>query len=131
MIRDSALLYTEPLEGLDLAVMEHLWRRGRSLGRVVAKALPGTPYTTVMSALQRLSERGLTAREKRGPSWAYWAVLTREDWEAHIADAAATRLLREAPGSALAAFVRTAVSLDERNLARLEQLIAAHRKPRG
>lgn len=85
-------------------------------------------YTTVMTTLDRLHRKGFVARAKEGNAFVYRAALSRDDFHRHVVEDAVAGLLQESSDPVLAAFVDAAASVDEDNLARLEQLIAARRK---
>lgn len=62
---------------LGAAVMRVVWTQGEATVGAVVDALnadrhPPLAYTTVMTILVRLFERGLLTREKRGRHFVYW-----------------------------------------------------------
>ncbi|MBI1896066.1 MAG: BlaI/MecI/CopY family transcriptional regulator [Acidobacteria bacterium] len=66
---------------LELECLKALWILGEGNVRQVQQALNPTrnlAYTTVMTILERLGRRGGVARRKRGRSFVYSPVLTRE-----------------------------------------------------
>ena len=85
-------------------------------------------YTTVMTTLDRLYKKGLLQREKTGNAFIYWPAMTRDEYNQLLVSEALGELLEQSAEPVLAAFVDTAAKLDARNLHRLEQLIAKHRK---
>jgi predicted transcriptional regulator len=107
---------------LEAAVMEVLWDRGgwmtpREVHEVLSKERP-LAYTTVMTILFRLFEKGRLDRQRDGRAYAYRPVQTREEH-------AATRMERMLADTkdrpaALASFVG---SLAEDDLAQLRRLL--------
>ncbi len=73
-------------------------------------------YTTVMTVLSRLSERGLARRDNAGRGYLYWAEADS------LAEAAVRRVLEEHGHATLASFVDQ-VSVDERLRDRLRRLV--------
>ena len=68
---------------LEAEVLEVLWDDG---GRMTPSEVGARlhveqelAYTTVMTVLTRLYEKGVLCRERRGRAWAYQPVLTREE----------------------------------------------------
>jgi predicted transcriptional regulator len=114
--------------------MEIMWRASRPLAvRDVARQLrskPALAYTTVMTTLDRLFKKELLAREKEGNAFIYRPAMTRDDYHRRIVEEAVGELIEKSAMPVLAAFVDTAALIDEENLGRLEQLIAAKRKQR-
>ena len=71
----------EHLEGLlgelERAVMDAVWDRGEASVRQVHEALAverDLAYTTVMTVMSRLSQKGVLQREKRGRAYVYSAA---------------------------------------------------------
>lgn len=67
---------------LETAVMDILWRRGRSNVRDVVQDLRRPlAYTTVMTTLDRLFKKQLLTREKSERAFFYVPAMSREQWE--------------------------------------------------
>ena len=77
---------------LEAVVMDRVWEReGMSLVRDVFEDLRqqrDIAYTTVMSTMDNLHRKGWLARERQGKAFAYWPILSRDEYSA--------RLMREA-----------------------------------
>src|ERR1700716_2588034 len=77
---------------LEAVVMDRLWeRKGMSTVRDVFEDMlqqRDIAYTTVMSTMDNLHRKGWLERERQGKAFAYWPVLTRDEYSA--------RLMREA-----------------------------------
>ena len=87
---------SEILGPLGRRVMDHLWRRGDSTVAEVVEALNATStrplaYTTVMTILARLHERGYVARVREGRHFRYTAAFD----ESSLPIEAGRRELRE------------------------------------
>jgi len=69
---------------LEAACMRALWRRApatvaEALERVNARREPPLAYTTVMTVLSRLHEKGHVTRERRGRGYAYTPVFSEDE----------------------------------------------------
>lgn len=79
------MTFVTRLGELERAVMQTVWDSPAPLsGRQVADALPGRElaYTTVLTVLARLQNKGLLVRDTRARAHTYTAAASRED---HIA----------------------------------------------
>jgi predicted transcriptional regulator len=62
-------------------IMDVMWRIGEASGRKVSDFMPHRlPYTTVMSAMARLVDKGLLKRNTRGTAFYYEPLFSREDY---------------------------------------------------
>ncbi len=78
---------------LEAVIMDRIWNRGATTTTVreifdELAAEREIAYTTVMSTMDNLHNKGWLAREKDGKAYRYWPTLTREEHSA--------RLMREA-----------------------------------
>ena len=110
--------------------MEIMWGAAEPLAvrDAMMKLDGGLAYTTVMTTLDRLHKKKLLARRKDGNAFVYWTAMTRDDYHRRIVEETLSGLLEKSAGPVLNAFVDIAVRLDEKNLKRLEALIARHRR---
>jgi predicted transcriptional regulator len=89
-------MYTLPARGirrsiLDLAPLEldcmnALWRLGEATVRDIHAALATTrprAYTTIMTILDRLAQKGVVERQKSGRAWMYKANLSADQARTH------------------------------------------------
>jgi predicted transcriptional regulator len=106
---------------LEAQVLDVLWDApGHLTPTEVGARLPGDTelaYTTVMTVLTRLFEKGVLERERRGRAWAYAPVLGREE---HTAERM-NDILRGADdrSAALARFVDRMTPAERARLRRL------------
>jgi predicted transcriptional regulator len=120
--RDQRLARGE-LEGL---VMDALWSRDEWLApaEVVSMLERSHPiaYTTAMTILVRLWNKGMVDRRQSGRAFAYHPVMTRDEWTAlrmhEVLEAATNR------PAALSHFVAT---LDTKQLAQLRKAVRPRR----
>jgi predicted transcriptional regulator len=106
---------------LQQRVMQVLWRRGDATVEEVRTDLPDAyrgAYTTVQTVLNRLVDRGLLARERRGKSFVYRPVIS----EGEFVSGAIRRALDSASDEAReAALVELLGGLDQSSLSVLRR----------
>jgi BlaI family transcriptional regulator, penicillinase repressor len=74
------------LAPLELDCMNALWPSGEATVRQIQEALrPTRPraYTTIMTILDRLAQKGIVQRRKSGRAWVYRASLSAEEARTH------------------------------------------------
>lgn len=126
-----ALPKQDSLGELETRVLEVLWNSSEPLSvREVGAALrrrPALAYTTVMTVLDRLFEKGYVTRSKLGRAFAYRPRIARE---ALFAERAAAALSPQGPpaNAVLSAFLDSVQARDPEVLERLAALIAARRR---
>ena len=111
-----------PLGELETAVMEVIWTRGPSTVREVLGGLQRTPapaYTTVLTVMTRLTEKGLLERTRFGKVDIYRATSDREEFGRRVAAATVRGLVNEFGEVALAQFAAALQDADPARLARL------------
>jgi BlaI family transcriptional regulator, penicillinase repressor len=80
------------LAPLELDCMNALWRLGEATVRDIHAALATSrprAYTTIMTILDRLAQKGVVGRQKTGRAWLYKAQLSADQARTH----AVTRLV--------------------------------------
>jgi predicted transcriptional regulator len=120
-----------PSDELEYAVLAELWRLGTASVRELHQRL-GVPedlaYTTTAKVVDRLREKGLIRRQRKGNAFRYQARIAREAVERARARNSISRLLGPAPLGAVAALVEAIDSVDPRLLDELERAVVAHRR---
>lgn len=79
-------------------------------------------YTTVMTIMSRLVEKGWLISEKKGRAYVYQTVYSRQDAEAAAVGSVLRALLEDFGEVAVAQFVRELDGIDPDQLAQLAQL---------
>ena len=110
------------LGALQARILRALSKRGPSTVRDIADGLNGRfAYTTVMTVLGRLYDKGLVGREQRGKGYVYTPRYT----ESQLRDRMAKYLVDEIVGDfgdvALAHFATVLDRIDRRRLARIRR----------
>jgi predicted transcriptional regulator len=117
---------------LEAIVLEALWGAGkaRSVREVLelVQRRPALAYTTILTVLDRLHDKGLVSRQKEGKAFRYWARVSREQWLGEQAAEVLTRLPLQSDGAVLMAFLDSADRADPKLLEQLSLLIATRRK---
>ena len=124
-LRDPARTGSERLLGdLESDIMEIVWERGRVSVRQVLEVLtaerPGSvAYTTVMTVMQRLAEKGLLGRERAGNTDHYAARQSREAFFAESSGQIVRALVEDFGDIAIAQFLAEIERIDPARLRRL------------
>lgn len=73
---------------LELAIMDHVWSQDASVTvpevHAHLAASRGIAYTTVMTVMGRLHEKGLLARSEDRRPYTYWPAISREEYTAQL-----------------------------------------------
>ena len=115
------------LHELESEVMEQVWRAGEASVRDVMEALNANgdkprAYTTYMTILSRLADKGLLERRRDGRTDHYRPALSREEY-AHARSTAEVEALVDRYGDvALSHFARQVAELDPKRRSALERL---------
>lgn len=113
--------------------MEVIWRRGsasiREVWEEVTRKDPRT-FNTVMTVMNRLTEKGLLRREDRRGSYRYVPRVGREAFLARISRDVAKALVHEFGDIAMAQFIEILETVDPKKLAALEALVRERRRGR-
>lgn len=103
--------------------MEQVWERGTATVRDVLEALNRgrrqRAYTTIMTIMSRLDQKGLLTRERSGKTDVYSAVMSRDAYLHARAQAEVQGLVEEFGDLALTQF---AAQMDKLDPARLREL---------
>ena len=116
---------------LELAVLEYLWSTGSAHAKAVHSAIGtrrGITLNTVQSTLERLYHKGLLSREKVSHAYVYTSHVQREELMTQMIEEVMAVFTGGKHQPMLPTFVDLAARVDEKNLDRLEQLIAARRQ---
>lgn len=113
--------------------MNVIWERGEATVEEVRNALDREKkpaYTTVMTVMSRLAEKGVLEREKQGRAFLYRAVAAKSEVAGSMLTSLVDRLYAGSPGRAIAHLIETEENVGDAELARLEELIRKRRKQR-
>jgi predicted transcriptional regulator len=115
------------LHSLEREVMEELWDRDTATVREILEALnarseKSRAYTTVMTIMRRLDDKGMLVREREQRTDVYRTTLSRDDYAQARASAQIGALVDEFGDVALLHFARQVDALDPERRAALERL---------
>ena len=130
MIYDPEQMPAPPaLHELEAEVMDQMWRLERATVRDVMDAINAhctkpRAYTTYMTIMTRLDDKGLLRRERQGKTDIYWPRLDRESYLEQRAQAEVQQLLADYGDHALVNFARAMQTLDPARARALRRLAA-------
>ena len=116
------------LGDLELDVLRLVWGHGEATVREIRSALSRRrplAYTTIMTVMVRLTDKGLLRRRKLGRAFLYSTKRTREELAADLAGDVARALVADFGDMAIVQFVKEVASVDPAALARLAELARA------
>lgn len=108
-----------------------VWERGKATVQDVRDALSGedTPaYTTIMTVMSRLAEKGLLVRRKVGRAYVYVPATEKRELASSMLRALIRRLYDGSSSHAIAHLLETETHVDDVELQRLERLIQTKRR---
>ena len=119
---------------LEADVMGVVWEKGRATVQDVKDVLEprrALAYTTVMTVLSRLAEKGVVERHKEGRAYYYTPAASQEKVAGSLLHSLVKRLYAGATGKAIAQLLeKTEETVDDAELERLEALIHSKREAR-
>jgi predicted transcriptional regulator len=120
------------LGSLELAVMEVVWKRGRASVRDVLAELNKQKrkfaYTTVMTVMQRLNDKGWLVADKSGRAFLYRAAFSGEEAEAQAVRKVVRSLLSDHGDVAIVQFMKEVDGITPEQLKKLRLLAQQKRK---
>jgi len=118
---------------LEYAVLRALWdlrkASAREIHDIVGKR-DGLVYTTTTKVLDRLHEKGLVSRRRKGKAFVYSPRVRRADVERRRARGMLNRLFGADPEPALASLVDAVEAIDPSLLRQLARAVEARRRSR-
>ncbi len=115
------------LHELETEVMEEVWRHEEISVRELMeflnrRASKPRAYTTYMTIMSRLDDKGLLGRRREGKADRYFAVFSREEYRELRAQSEVRELVSEFGDVALAQFAREMNQLDPQRLRELRRI---------
>lgn len=114
-----------PLGSLESLVLHSVWRHGDVTVRMVMADIATehpVAYTTVMTVMVRMAEKGLLRRQLSGKTHIYSAALSPEEFAAAVSQRMFQSLVSEFGDLAIAQFAAELARVDPQQLRRLKQL---------
>ncbi|MHB9053211.1 MAG: BlaI/MecI/CopY family transcriptional regulator [Thermoleophilia bacterium] len=119
------------LGDLETDIMEILWRKNQASVREVHETLAkerNIAYTTVMTVMSRLAEKGLLRREQQGRAYLYAPTQTRDEFCSETISTVVQGLIGGFGEPVLSQFVDSVSAQDADQLDELVRLIEAKKK---
>ncbi len=116
---------------LEADVMNVVWEKGRATVQDVKDALEprrSLAYTTIMTVMSRLVEKGILERQKEGRAYYYTPSASQEKVAGSLLHSLVQRLYDGATGKAIAQLLEGGEEVDDAELERLERLIRSKRE---
>ncbi|MDQ4124236.1 MAG: BlaI/MecI/CopY family transcriptional regulator [Actinomycetota bacterium] len=116
---------------LESEIMDVVWDAGEVTVRDVHRALNENrpiAYTTVMTTLGRLTDKGLLRRTEDQPAHRYSALVSREEYASSTVKNVVDWLVQHFPDPAVAYFVDKVEKEDEEVIERLREAIDQRRE---
>jgi predicted transcriptional regulator len=124
---------SDVLGPLEAEIMEVVWDQGEVTVRDVHRALNENrdiAYTTVMTTLGRLADKGLLRRVEAQPAHRFSALLSREQYASSTVKSVVDWLVHDFPEPAVAYFIDRVEKEDEQVIELLREAIE-QRRSRG
>lgn len=122
--------YRKVLGDLEADIMKVVWKLQRVTVREVYEQLrleKSLAYTTVMTIMGRLAEKGLLAKEPQGNAFVYTPTISEADFAKQVVSEVIDGLLEEFAEPAISHMVDKLGLEDKNKLDRLEQIIKERR----
>lgn len=113
----------------ELRLMDVLWRKKRATVADVVAGLPPPPlaYSTVLTTLRTLEEKGYVEHDEEGRAYLYRPLIARADAAKSAVHHVVDRFFGSSPG-ALAVTLLNGARLSDDDIAQLEQLLSMQKK---
>jgi len=110
--------------------MEYAWQKGQCTVREVHEHLLNhreLAYTTVMTVMGRLADKGLFQRDQQGSSYVYAPALTKETYQERVVKEVLDALLNTHGAQTVSHLVKRLSEDDANKLDELEDIIRRRR----
>jgi predicted transcriptional regulator len=120
------------LGDLEADVMEAIWARGRATVHDVHQRLAAADrelaYTTVMTVMSRLSDKGLLTKRKDGAAYVYRPAASKEEFTSRTVGTVLSELLDDFTAPAMSQFLELVGEQDEALIEALAKAIEEKRR---
>lgn len=112
---------------LEFSILQAIQRLGRATVREVYETLgQQRSYTTIMTVMSRMAEKGDLEREKEGKQYIYW-ISTRYQSSGHLLDRIKNKIFGGKPLALVSYLIENDSELSEEDLKEIEKLIEKRR----
>ena len=126
--------YKKVLGDLEAEVMKIVWKTDKVTVRDVYEKLcpeKNLAYTTIMTIMSRLAEKGLLQKEPQGNAYLYTPAISESDFAKQVVSEVLDGLLEEFSEPAISHMVDKLGAEDAVKLEKLEQIIKERRSKGG
>lgn len=119
------------LGDLETDIMELIWEKEEATVRDIHDRLKkgrDIAYTTVMTVMSRLAEKGLLQKHKEGAAYVYRPFYSKSEFTQSTVRKVIRELLSDFSAPAIAGFLDSVNEIDEEKLDELERLIEQKRR---
>lgn len=119
---------------LEASIMECVWEAKKATVRYVHDCLSikrEIAYTTVMTVMGRLSDKGYLSKKKSKNAYLYFPAVTKDGLQKSVVGSVMEGLVEHMSAGSLAHFVDTISKADNKVLDELERLIALKKQEFG
>ena len=126
MSRKKSLVLTDH----ELRLMEVLWKRKRATVADVVEVLPPPPlaYSTVLTTLRTLEQKGYITHEEEGRAFVYRPLVAREDAARSAMRHLLDRFFGSSPGALAVTLLDDDTQLSDTDVATIKKMLSRHRK---
>jgi predicted transcriptional regulator len=126
----------QALGTLETQVMEAIWDAAEPVAVEDVRAKleaqgKESAYTTIMTTMSRLFDKGLLQREQRGRAYYYWPTLSRSELDRSVTRRVIDGLLASFTEPAISYFVEAVRDGHPEQFDQLAQIIDEHRRREG
>ncbi len=122
------------LGDLEADIMEIVWRKKEATVREVHEELNqqrDAAYTTVMTVMSRLTDKGILRKEKSGSAFLYFPVLSKKAFKKSTVNKVLSGLFEDFTSPAINQFVDFLDSEDPNNIEELSKIIEEKKKKKN
>ncbi|PKM80724.1 MAG: CopY family transcriptional regulator [Firmicutes bacterium HGW-Firmicutes-14] len=126
--------YTKVFGELEAEVMKLIWAAGSATVREIYDVIhqeKGLAYTTVMTIMSRLADKGILRKQPQGNAFVYFPEVTEKEFADMVVTEVLDGLLDEFAEPAISHMIEKLGSEDISRLERLEQIIKERRLKGG
>lgn len=117
------------LGDLERHILQRLWKRGNAtVADVVGdlKSCHAVAYTTVLTVMNRLTEKGILSRSAEGRAFRYTPKYSKNEMARRASRSALRSLIRDYGPAAVAQFIDVLDDVDPRLIRELERSLKKH-----
>ncbi len=117
---------------LELSILQSVQKRGRATVRDVFASLgSGGSYTTIMTVMSRMTDKGELMREKEGKQYFYWIETTNQAPSKNILQRIQDKIFGGKSIAMVSYLLEADQEISDQELVEIEKLIQKRRSEKG